>query len=379
MKRPVVIDSNPFVEDYFRKNAATLLDDVGGNTGNLAFRYGVFRQLQNPVLLPWNATDDMIRRSGDVIVLALANQLGSHTDLGSQARRLKSIGLPVVGLGLGGQAKTDAQDINLTDGTKSWLETIAALAPSGHANIGVRGQYTFDQIAKLGFPVSASVIGCPSNFINLTDDIADQVGKGFKRKISRIAVAAGIPHVAFLAHIEQNLADIVTQTGGAYIVQHGLEMLRLSRNEFQQLGPELFAFCKRYIYPAATDEQFELWCSQYAYSFFDVRAWMDFLRRFDFVIGTRFHGVMLAIQAGVPAGCIAHDSRTLELCKTMGVPVCDYKNINGPITKNNILDYFSYDDGAFRDTRRNLCRRYVDILQSAEIQPAETLMRWFAR
>ena len=51
------------------------------------------------------------------------------------------------------------------------------------------------------------------------------------------------------------------------------------------------------------------------------------MRKFDFVVGPRFHGVMLAMQAGIPGGVIAHDSRTLELCQTMGIPVRDHKEI----------------------------------------------------
>jgi polysaccharide pyruvyl transferase WcaK-like protein len=52
-------------------------------------------------------------------------------------------------------------------------------------------------------------------------------------------------------------------------------------------------------------------------AFFDVTIWLDFLKRFDFVVGTRIYGAMLAMQVGIPAAVIAHDSGTYEMCTTM--------------------------------------------------------------
>ena len=375
MTRPVILGAMPYVYDYYRKSATALLDETGGNTGNLAFRFAIATQLVSPAILPWHASIANIRAAGDLIVLPLANQLGAHTQLGSQVERLQQIGLPILGLGLGAQAKSSSEDIVLDPGTKAWLETLVMRAPTAGPNLGVRGPYTAEQIAKQGFPRAALVTGCPSNFINSQDDIASSIAAGFKRKIRHIAVAAGIPYIPILANIERSLAEIVTATTGAYIVQHGLEMIRLARGEFDLMAPETFAICKKYISPASTDDEFKTWCRTYAYAFLDVRAWMDFLRRFDFVVGTRIHGIMLAIQAGVPAGCIAHDSRTMELCTTMGLPVCHYTDIRAPLTRDNLLDYFNFDPDHYRETRRRLCANYLSILASAGVRASEGLIK----
>jgi len=375
MTRPVILGGAPYIYDYYRKTAAILLDETGGNTGNLAFRYAIANQLAAPAILPWHAPIQDIRAAGDVIVLPLANQLGAHTQLGPQVDRLEQIGLPIVGLGLGAQAKSAEDDIVLDPGTKLWLETLVKHSPTSRPNLGVRGPYTAAQIAKQGFPNATEVTGCPSNFINTQDDIARAVAAGWKRKIRHVAVAAGIPYIPSLAEIERSLAQIVTATGGAYIVQHGIEMLRLARREFDQMGPDVFALCKKYISPTSTDDEFKTWCRTYAYAFFDIRVWMDFLRRFDFVVGTRIHGVMLAIQAGVPAGCIAHDSRTMELCTTMAVPVRHFADIKAPLTCDNLLDYFEFDPEKYRETRRSLCSNYLSILASAGVRPSEGLLR----
>jgi Polysaccharide pyruvyl transferase len=373
VRRAVVLEGNPFIYEYYRKDAATLLRETGGNTGNLAFRFAVVNHLVDPTIMPWDAPIQEIRAAGDIIVLPLANQLGGHTDLGREAHKLSQIGLPVVGLGLGAQAASLDQDIVLKDGTLAWLAAITSHAPADHPNIGVRGNYTAAQIAKVGWPNASTVTGCPSNFINTQDDIASAVTSGFKRNIRRIAVAAGIPYISSLAGIERSLADIVSLTDGAYIVQHDLEMIRLARGEFDVLGSDTFLLCKNYISPGSTNDEFKAWLRRYAHAFFDVRAWMDFVRRFDFVVGTRFHGVMLAIQAGVPAGCIAHDSRTLEMCQTMNIPVCRHSDINGTLDRRNLLDYFTFDPVRYRETRAALCENYVNLLVRADIAVRDTL------
>jgi hypothetical protein len=373
-KRPIILDGNPYVLGHEAASAQTIFERTGGNTGNLAFRYGVARSLVAPTFLPLGAAPNVIERAGDVIVLPLANQLGKHTKLDSAYGRLSKIDLPVLGLGLGAQAENFDKDIELSDGTRAWLQEIAARAPARHPNIGVRGAYTQNQIGKMGMDAAVTVTGCPSNFISTEPDLGVRVAAGFKRKPLRIAVAAGIPHLPQLASIERHLADIVTLTEGAYIVQHGVEMIELACREFDSMSPERLELCRKYIAPTSHAGEFQAWCAKFAWAFSDVRQWMDFVRRFDFVVGTRFHGAMLAIQAGVPAACIAHDSRTMEMCQTMEIPVCHAKDITAPLTRHTIMDYFKFDAEAYTETRRRLGKAYVGILQAADLEVAPSLV-----
>jgi hypothetical protein len=368
VRRPLILGGSPFIPDIYRKSARELLAATGGNTGNLAFQYAVSSHLKGPVpILSLDASASQVRAAGDIIVLPLANQLGNHTDLTDLALKLEEFNLPIIGVGLGAQAASSDVDIELVSGTERWLRTIVRLRPSENPNIGVRGPYTLAQLAKLGAADAAVVTGCPSNFLNMSDDIADKIAFGFTRPPKLIAVAAGIPYIPALAAIEQNLASLVTETGGAYIVQHDLEMLQLARNEFEDMTPSALENCRSYIMPQAELSEFTTWCRRHAFAFGDVPLWMDFLRRFDFVVGTRVHGAMLAIQAGVPAACIAHDSRTLELCETMGIPVCRHTEI-GTLTLDNLLEYFAFDKDYFVETRKSLLERYTSLYRFADIE-----------
>jgi hypothetical protein len=363
----VILGVSPFISEYYRKDARSLCAATGGNTGNLAFEFAVHSHLAGTVpILSLDEPARDVRAAGDIIVLPLANQLGAHTDMGDLASRLLDINLPVVGVGLGAQSASGEADIDLQSGTERWLRTLVDLAHSDEPNLGVRGSYTLAQLARYSAAEAAVVIGCPSNFINTEDDIADQIASGFKKPPKLVAVTAGIPHIPFLSTLERELVSIVNSTNGAYIVQHDLEMLQLARGEFDIMPPETLETCRQYILPSEDLHGFKQWCRRYAYAFYDARSWMDFLRRFDFVVGTRVHGAMLALQVGIPAACIAHDSRTMELCQTMGIPVRHHSEIRD-LTLSNLHDYFSFDKEYFVHSRRDLLGRYLGIYSAAEI------------
>jgi hypothetical protein len=367
MRKPIMLGGNPYLSDIYRKNAKTLFDESGGNSGNLAFQFAIASHLGGTVSLKaWSASAQDIRAAGDIIVLPLANQLGKHTNLGRAAERLDDFNLPVIGIGLGAQSDSQSANVELTEGTKKWLATIARLAPSAKPNIGTRGAYTKAQITRLGFGESAVVTGCPSNFLNETD-IARGLEAGYARTPRHVAVSAGIPWAADLRAIEQDLANIVTLCGSAYIVQHGLEMLCLARGEFNAMEPDILEACRAYITPHLSLDEFKTWCGRHAIAFYDARGWMDYVRRFDFVVGTRFHGTMLAMQAGVPAGCITHDSRTQEMCETMGIPYCHFDQVKSAITLRNVRDFFTFDAKKYRETRRQLLDSYLSIFRNAEL------------
>lgn len=320
--------------------------------------------------LPLGAARCDVRAAGDVLVVPLANQLGAHTDLGDWANWFTDYGLPVIGIGLGAQALKQGEAIKLSDGTARWLATLARLSPGNGPTLGLRGAFTADQIARAGFPDIATVTGCPSNFTS-ADNPADVLAEGYKRRPHRIAVNAGIPFLPALARVERMLVPLVTGERD-YIVQHGLEMIRIAYGEFDLISPGELELTHQYIMPDQDLDTFKSWCRTHAVALNSVQGWMNHVRQFDFVVGTRFHGAMLAIQAGVPAGCITIDSRTEEMCQTMGIPYCNYRKIDG-LTRDTVLDFFPFDPDNYRETRRTLLDRYLKIYADADIAISDHL------
>jgi hypothetical protein len=61
--------------------------------------------------------------------------------------------------------------------------------------------------------------------------------------------------------------------------------------------------------------------------FWNLEEWFGYLPKYQYLIGTRIHGVISAILSGIPATLIKHDERTAELASQIGLPVIDLKTI----------------------------------------------------
>jgi hypothetical protein len=88
---------------------------------------------------------------------------------------------------------------------------------------------------------------------------------------------------------------------------------------YETENPEKITRCLEEAYeaPIATVTDY---LRNHGHVFFTVKEWLDYYRTKRFVLGTRIHGTIAAVLSGTPALLIVHDSRTLELAKTMNVP-----------------------------------------------------------
>lgn len=361
------VDDSPFL------SSDVLHDLVGGNSGNLAFHFAISKQIENIFCsLPWSSSLDEINKMAGVGVLPCANQLGPHADYGRMGEKLEGVSANLVAIGLGAQAGTDGKIPEVPEGTLRWVKAISDKSVSDAPNITVRGPFTLEVLKHYGLADKAIVMGCPTLFINPTNTLGDQIFKRFDHP-RRIAVASGHYKWTHLSKLEASLANLVTTTNGVYISQSPLEMLKLSRNEDASLSQEDLDECRRYACPHMNLTEFSSWVKHFARVFYNIPAWMEYLRNFDFVVGTRIHGIMMAIQAGIPALCIVHDSRTLELCETMMIPhVHASKVING-FHRDDIEKYFVFDAAAFDENRSILANRYYKFLLSNNLKPSERL------
>jgi polysaccharide pyruvyl transferase WcaK-like protein len=232
----------------------------------------------------------------------------------------------------------------------------------------VRGAYTLAQLERLGHGKRGAVVGCPSNFIHSDPALGQAIAsKYLSGPLDRLAVPAGLHYWPNTQRIEQCLADLVEQCSGLYVAQSEIEMVQLARDEAHEIAPDALELMRAHIRPTLDTADFLRWIRRYAVTFVDAASWLDAMRKFDFVVGARFHGVMLGIQAGVPGGVIAHDSRTLELCQTIGIPVRDYTEVPDHFTINDLKAMFPFDGATYDRRRAKLARALADMLACAGI------------
>ena len=363
------------VEESYRHSSDYLFRKSGGNTGNFAFVHALWSHLSPHVeIFPWEGSPESMRERCDIIVMACANHLGPHSNLEQLAITFERAKLPILAIGLGAQAKELGSTVELTAGTRRWLDIVAAHAPTKAPNIGVRGEFSRLQVERNGARDHAVVTGCPSNFTNPDPSLATVLDQRYRRdSVERVAVPAGLHHWTKLARLEQSLAEIVESTSGVYIAQSEIDMIRLARGEWDQIELATFRTIRSYIRPGLSDDDFRLWCRRYATCFIDATSWMEAMRNFDFVVGPRFHGVMLAMQAGTPGGVIAHDSRTLEMCETMSIPVRIFQDMPPKFPPSDLPSLFQFNAVEYSRRRCELARRYAEMLIAAGIVPSQGL------
>jgi polysaccharide pyruvyl transferase WcaK-like protein len=144
-------------------------------------------------------------------------------------------------------------------------------------------------------------------------------------------------------------------------------MIRLARDEADAIAPDVLEKIRLYVRPKLTTAEFTRWMRRYGTTFIDAASWIDAMRKFDFVVGPRFHGVMLAVQAGVPGGVIAHDSRTFELCETMGIPVRHYSELKQSFSIQDLKSMFPFDGAAYDQRRAALSQTMAEMFSHAGI------------
>lgn len=303
----------------------------------------------------WYADPAAINARGDIGILPCANQLGPHVNYAKLGDSFQQVDRPLVALGLGAQGNATYNDLpDVPEGTLRWVQAIADRAPSDKPNIGVRGPFTLKVLDRYGLADRAVVLGCPTLFLNPDPELGRKVAARINGSFDRIAIAGGHQDWTHLSRLEQSLTRLMTATDGVYVVQSPKEMVAMGRGDIDGLSDKALGYLRDYTAPELTITEFKRWARRHARAFFDIPAWMEYLRRFDLVIGPRIHGVMLGLQAGVPSLCIAHDSRTREMCETMMVPFVMAQDVVGGISRARLQEILAFDGVAFDQNRQQL-------------------------
>lgn len=290
------------------------------NTGNLLFQDAVYRTLVGPdteLVVDSLGSErrgigqtyiDRINDEFDLVVLPLANSFREDflAPLDRLSTVVEGLRIPVVVTGIGGQLPLDGDPrhsgAEIDQATTRFVRAILERSES----IGVRGELTRDYLVHLGFDADRiDIVGCPSLHVSPPEAIA---AKGVARldRESRIALNLTSSVPAARALLEHNHAIYPNLT---YLAQDNDTLgLLLWGEEFR--APDGM--------PGSLDHY--LCREDRIRVIVDPAPWVDFLAGQDFACGTRIHGNVAALLAGRPAFVLAHDSRTLELCRFHQIP-----------------------------------------------------------
>lgn len=330
----------------------------GGNTGNVCFADAVKEQLLYAEEISCYKIGAYEGKA--VFVLPASNWINID---GHVLRNIflpletKNVQLVVLGLGI---------QLELSDNIGEFIaelsknkDTIKALKIlSEHSKyIGVRGSVTGECLDRIGIH-NWKIIGCPSFY--------EPYRKYGKLKMRERALDHIVINYTPGKHGENRILEYGVKNEVDIILQSMKDMpLTLWENRPIE---ERHLFAK---FPGelnvSTDDVYA-WLKTFGHMFYTRKAWSEFLIRNEtsFVVGSRFHGNMMAFSNGIPALWIVHDMRTKELVDAMKLPYIGYKDIlEAPV--NEMIYKCIYDD-EFYHMYAVMGKAYVDFLEQCGVE-----------
>jgi hypothetical protein len=364
--------SSDLAFDYSSRAIKDLNSAVGHNTGNVAFVHAI-RKIVGDVVTTVDWSSSRISEV-DVLVFPAANQIGSHTELSDLADNLLTRGVPVVAIGLGAQSSSFEENVQVTEGTKQFLNALVELAPTSSSNIWARGPYSVEQIKNNCVRADPITGCCPSLFINSNSNLGEILASKSKL-FRRIAVAGGNPGFQKMRDLERDLVRLVDSASnpGCYIPQSMVDLISLGIDSRKAMDSSVISRYRNFLLPGLSESEFHAWASSFMRSFFDARSWMLELSRYDVVAGARYHGVALGLQAEIPGVIFGFDTRTRELASTSGIPVAlpdeyDY------LSHRTIEDIWSrFDSSLYDQNRIKMAQKLSSFLVSNGLRPSAHL------
>ncbi len=339
----------------YDQSTNSVMQALGQNTGNLAFWYAVDSHIGNKKIYVSSATDASVINDGcSVLVLPAANFIGKYQDLARYTSFVRKVEIPILILGLGLQYDLGDSECETSSATNEFLSLLA----DKNVAIAARGHLTESLLHKKGVR-NVTVTGCPSNYIST------EISFGYEAISERVLLNFQIDKK--FQWILPLVANWVDSSGVRSFVWQGFEdpidFLRNNKSYDMNL---LRAYCDL-LKPGMSLDQFKKWLFIHSNYFFDIREWLDYCSRFTLAIGTRFHGNLLAIQAGVPSIFIVHDLRTQEMVELFNLPKIQCNDVENGRTLEMILSRVNVDMNPYLKKRQELGGKYFSLLRDAGI------------
>lgn len=355
------------VPQALRAGASEALAATGNNTGNLLIGAAIMKHLKVERLgHGLSVNRRAIREEFDYIIVGASNFLYRGFDFGEYADFLEDVQLPCYIIGLGAQAPGYEDRVEIPRGTLRLMSIISERSKW----LGVRGYFTASTLIDAGIR-NVKVIGCPSMYWNCKPDLA--ITRPVYSPKIRVSINGTIhalehsldPDAA--ANLEKRLARFAYQNNCPYILQTERPLMEIYQGsgELRASKGLIRSLQSRYGLENLSEEEFIRFVRRNMRVFFDTEQWIEEMKHYDLIIGTRFHGCLAGILAGKPAFIYVHDARTREMCELLNVPHSDVRSA-GEIDPEEICS--AMDIAALRTAYKYLFWHYVDFLDGNGIE-----------
>ena len=283
----------------------------------------------------------------DFLILRGSNYIRNDGGLGAWKEFFNKIQIPILAFGIGAQASTTSEKINLDPDV---IDSLRIIAEKTVHSIGVRGNHTAELLNEFGIK-NVSVIGCPSIFRELNPKLKidfnstelkyinftthPYLGGLYTRnaELSRAAQVKLISQIYDCNYEIQYLTQgIAAETKIAYKTD-----IEAGVKELQKLG-----------WFSTLDPTFTTRFVENSYCFETANEYYEYSANGQINIGVRLHGNITALAMGKPAIFVTYDSRTSELANYFGIPTLGESEILNGINFEDVIQNLNFD--AFNST-----------------------------
>lgn len=365
-KKRILLRSKSTPLDTFNPAYFWYTDICNTNSGNMLYQHAVYKHLSTHNVITCSnifpIVDkkhiDTINEEYDHIVIPFANAFRPNfkSYLEYFSNLFKKIKIPITITGVGTQTSIDSDFSNLAC-IKDEVKEFVSIALDRSHSIGVRGEITKQYLESLGFKNNIDIVGCPSMFTNhfkFTDNLKslnkiEKVALSMTTESSQCAFSQG------LDIYKDIFEDIFNHYNCTFIAQ---ETKVLNLDHHKDAGFE---------FNLVNSMTMDLFCHNKSIFFMNSRSWIHFLKDFDISIGTRLHGCIASLLAGVPSILFVHDSRTYEIAEYFKIP---YILLNEKHTKAwDINRISSFIDLSELKVNYNICvENYKNFLNKNKLQ-----------
>lgn len=327
------LDVDGIVNGENKISTKDILNLSGANLGNFAFKNAAHKLLSGELkLISYNDDINKIKKEIDFLVMPEANFINRHVNYHKQADFVRGVDKPCLLLGAGAQASDFNEELTIPAGTLDFLKEVEKRTSS----ICVRGEYTKKILTNLGIK-KVEALGCPSYLINPSKFLWNKIKvKANQNKaldfgfFEKTTITEGVYPVSNrsmqIDNLERALFSLVALGGADYIGQTQTSVITNGAKNFNEIKRDDMFYLKKYLCNYISEDLFYKIAKEQFKAFYKISDWINYYKNRTFVIGTRIHGNILAIQSETPALPIVHDSRTKELCQTMKIPHIDINN-----------------------------------------------------
>jgi len=338
-------------------------DSRSVNTGNIMHSaagrriVGDYKELS--IVEPWSdaALEELNSEYSHIVYIAAnALRLGTTKNDVSDLHKtmtdnISKTNLPTVVFGLGAQGTSVKADRQLPKNTVYLLHMLGERSKK----IAVRGQYTADILNELGVD-NPEVLGCPSNFWHMSPHFAVALKQTNELTYDEVAYNYTGPRKEWpnLKHALESKFDFIGQ-------EHVMER-DLQKGVYQEAGD----FPYGVLFENEPQWQaFKQHIEQNFHMYYTLDHWFEAMQKYRFCYGTRFHGNMVALQSGVKALWLTHDTRTKELCEYHGLPSLSIQKAAKITHVQELAEHTDYSE--YVSLYQSRYKRFWNYLEEAEL------------